>query len=467
MLRAIPLSLLASALLVSIGCTTKDSDGDGTDDGSTEDDGTPIADAGPDQTLPFEGAVNLDGSSSYDPDGDPLTYSWSFDHVPEGSALADAAGTPSPNNSADAARPAFIPDAVGTYVLQLTVSDGSLTSSPDFVIITIEEPESRPVADAGADQTVDVGASVTLDGSRSYDPDGLDLTYAWTVVSVPSGAALTTATLSGAETAAPSFTADTRGVYTLNLVVSNGLAESIPDAVNVTAVGEDGAPTANAGDDISGYDCTDIQLDASGSVDPDGDSLSYFWEVQSKPSGSTVDENSFSDRTAIAPTFFADISGTYEVSVAVYDGANWSVPDSTILTIGERTYNSPPIVSIKPYPTISGGTVECEESGYGYDCEECNNQSIHLGDYVNINDPDGDPYTVEWQITGGNATINDPTDVNTTIVLEDIEASEPDVCDPNEFDLLLIVTDCTGGVTQYPFVVTVECCGTMLSDTGK
>lgn len=51
--------------------------------------------------------------------------------------------------------------------------------------VTVEitgEVNTAPVADAGVDRTVTVGASVALDGSASFDPDGDDLTFAWSLV---------------------------------------------------------------------------------------------------------------------------------------------------------------------------------------------------------------------------------------------------------------------------------------------
>ena len=85
----------------------------------------PVADAGPDQTVEEGERVTLDGTGSSDPDGDPITYSWT-----------QTGGTHVTLSSADIANPAFrAPDDGGVEVtFQLTVSDGVLTDSAHVTI---------------------------------------------------------------------------------------------------------------------------------------------------------------------------------------------------------------------------------------------------------------------------------------------------------------------------------------------
>jgi leucyl aminopeptidase len=86
-----------------------------------------------------------------------------------------------------------------------------------------------PTANAGADQTVAAGATVTLSGGGS-DPDGgpSPLTYAWTQVAGPS------VTITNAAQATASATLATAGAYTFRLTVGDGAATASDD-VGVTA----------------------------------------------------------------------------------------------------------------------------------------------------------------------------------------------------------------------------------------
>ncbi|MEZ5561233.1 MAG: right-handed parallel beta-helix repeat-containing protein [Pseudomonadales bacterium] len=90
-----------------------------------------------------------------------------------------------------------------------------------------------PVADAGTAQAVTEGDTVTLDGSGSSDPDGDALTYAWEFVVQPAGSSTS---LSGADTATPSFVADRPGSFRIRLTVSDGSQTDVAEVVTeVTA----------------------------------------------------------------------------------------------------------------------------------------------------------------------------------------------------------------------------------------
>ncbi len=101
----------------------------------SQDNQPPVANAGPAQTATQGDVVTLDASASSDPDGDPITYKWTFQSKPNGSmaALTDA----------NSVNPTFTADKAGTYVLQLVVNDQFIDSSPATVTITATPIKSQ------------------------------------------------------------------------------------------------------------------------------------------------------------------------------------------------------------------------------------------------------------------------------------------------------------------------------------
>jgi hypothetical protein len=188
----------------------------------------PLAEAGPDQSVITLGTnVILDGTKSWDIDGDPLVYQWTFMKRPSGS-IAELIGN-------TAATPSFIADVHGEYAVGLIVSDAWSTSMPDTIHISFDN--IKPVANAGVNQAVIAGASVNIDGSASTDANRDDLTYHWAFVSRPMGS---TAVLSRVDTVTTEFIADSAGEYILSLTVNDGFINSDPSNVTVVATTNSG-----------------------------------------------------------------------------------------------------------------------------------------------------------------------------------------------------------------------------------
>jgi hypothetical protein len=184
---------------------------------------TPVASAGPDQLhAPVGATVTLDGAQSHDADpGQVLTYSWSL--------LARPAASAATLGGANSANPTFTPDLAGDYVAQLIVNDGFQDSAPDTVFVHANSP---PIAHAGPDQQVTVGASVSLDGSGSQDPDGSALSFAWQLLAAPAGSV---AALQNPTTASPTLTVDVVGDYQVQLTVTDADGAAVDDTVTITA----------------------------------------------------------------------------------------------------------------------------------------------------------------------------------------------------------------------------------------
>ncbi|MCB9761880.1 MAG: hypothetical protein H6739_18775 [Alphaproteobacteria bacterium] len=199
----------------------------------------PIADAGADLSDTVGVVVDLDGSASSDPDGDPLLFEWTLTAQPTDSNATLI------NNTRE--NPSLFLDRPGTFTVTLTVSDGALDDTDVVEVIAIQ-PNDAPLANAGADQTVYIGDTAFLNGAGSTDPDGDALNFTWTMVSLPSGSA---ARLSDPTAERPNFTADREGDYQVSLVVDDGQVQSSPDTVTVRAVvessgGSDGCGCAGA-----------------------------------------------------------------------------------------------------------------------------------------------------------------------------------------------------------------------------
>ena len=241
----------------------------------------PTANAGTDGAYDLRpGQIVLDGSGSRDPDDDRLTYEWTQTAGPA-VALRNAAAAEARFES---------PQTEQRLTFQLRVTDESGASDTDT--LTLAFVNAPPVAEAGLDQQIGRGETVSLRGVGRDDASEDSLTYTWSQTSGPP------VELSDATAATPSFTAPNEfETLVFSLTVSDGEHDSEPDTVTFAI--RNLRPVADAGTPQTVDHGARVTLDGSGSRDDDGDSITYEWTQV------LGDEVSLSNPAAAKPSFSA------------------------------------------------------------------------------------------------------------------------------------------------------------------
>lgn len=304
----------------------------------------PVADAGTNQTVQTGDEVILDGSASTDPDGDNDIAAYRWQQI---------LGPIVPLSDANAILPVFTapPTGNGGIALQfeLTVTDkGGLKSSARVTVNVISESNSPPSADAGADQNVAEGTSVTLDASVSADPENQNLTFRWRQIGgIP-------VTLSDAKNAKPSFTAPDvsrgGGILTFELTVtdSGGLMDS--DTVMINVVYTEQPPSADAGPDQSVRAGETVYLDGRASADPDGQITSYLWtQAEGTPVG-------LSNPNLPNPFFTAPASGGTPLIFQLTVVDNEGLSDTDYVTVIIAAGGAGPVAAAGADQTVDEGS---------------------------------------------------------------------------------------------------------------
>ncbi len=334
---------------------------------------TPLSNAGQDQNVNEGGTVTLSAGTS-----DPgLTYLWK-----------QVSGTSVVLSTPTAPQTTFTTPDVKSggewLAFTLTVTDSNGQTSSDTCQVYVQWVNEPPLANAGPDQNVNEGATVTLSGANSSDPDGEALTYAWQQVS-GTPVVLSDPTASQATFKTSDVTADGETlVFQLTVTDPQGLPSSDSCLVNVLWVNQ--PPVANAGPDQQIMEGKQVTLNGSGSGDPEGLALQYEW-VQT--SGTTV---VLSNRFAAQPTFIAPNVGpegvTLMFQLTVTDSGGLQARDSCIANV--VWVNQPPTANAGPDQNVDQGA------------------SVTL-DGTRSTDPDGGSLAYYWLQTGGSpVTLDNP-----------------------------------------------------------
>ena len=277
------------------------------------------ANAGPDQAVLRNSSVTLNGSgSTVTTPGKTITYSWTQTGGP--TVQLTGANTASPTFTA--------PNQVTQLTFRVTttlaadqnvVKTGHVTNygiirDTDTVTVIVS---NGPTANAGSDQTVTVGDTVTLRGT-AITPNNNPLTYAWTHVSGP------TASLSNNAVLQPTFTASSPGTITLRLTITDStLSATDADTVSIRVIAQQ-PPSANAGADQTVIVGKTVTLSGSG-TDPNGDSLTFRWN-QDSGTRVTIENPDLASISFTAPSE----PETLEFTLTVRDGARTDTDSITI-----------------------------------------------------------------------------------------------------------------------------------------
>ncbi|NOQ33119.1 MAG: hypothetical protein GQ567_02820 [Methanosarcinales archaeon] len=268
------------------------------DDGDTGEDTleilvncAPVADAGPDMTVPEGALVHFNASNSSDSDGNTMYYEWK----------EDGAGILNLAQSFDMVL------LIGTHRIMLTVTDGYGATATDRVVIEVTAVNQKPpIADAGSDQAVLIGTTVILDASGSTDPDGEIVKYEWLEDSIR---------LNESRVFEHIFP---KGVHHITLVVTDDDGASGTDDITITARSSMDMPVADAGADREALEGTEIILDASRST---GENLTYQWILN----GTTISEERM--------FYHLFDPGTYTVTLSVTDEYEYTDTDEVSVVI--------------------------------------------------------------------------------------------------------------------------------------
>ncbi|HET9599417.1 MAG TPA: PKD domain-containing protein [Anaeromyxobacteraceae bacterium] len=257
-----------------------------------------------------------------------------------------------------------------------TVVNG-LPGAPPPVVCAVAT-QAPPTASAGANQSVLTGATVTLDGSGSSDPNGLTLSYAW----AQTGGA-STVTLSSPTAMFPTFTAPaTADTLTFSLVVTDAAGlTSTPASVTVTVAPPAPvalAPVADAGQAQTVASGANAVLNGSASSDPNvpAQALSFLWTA---PAGVTL-----SSATAANPFFRAPQNPG---------------PNPLVLTLGLTVTNAAGLSSTASVAITVSPALKPIASA-GPDQTVLQNSNVALSGLAS-SDPNGLPLSFSWvQVAG-------------------------------------------------------------------
>ena len=366
----------------------------------------PSADAGPNHTA-IVGETLYFQSLSSDPDKDALKYFWDFDRSNGVNIL---------NPDATGKIVTWVYNASGNFTVTHWVQEENTTErymAFDTCWANISDyPKYPPLANAGANQTVQVDTEVAFSGSGiSRNPGGSIKQYAWDFEN--DGVFDWTSNTTGKT----KHTYTAVRVFVARLRVTDETGATAEDTTTITVTAKPNElPTADAGPDMSVFAGVAVTFQGTG-TDPDGRVAKYQWDFNAD---GVWDYESPSSGVA---TFTYVSPGVYEAKLRVTDDRDGSAEDTCTVS-----------VRLNEAPTADAG----------------GDQTVNCGDPVQFDgsgskDPEGQKLTYSWDFDAGNGLQADSTGV----------MAEHVYTKGGEYTVTLTVTDELGKTGKATAIVTV------------
>jgi CSLREA domain-containing protein len=237
-----------------------------------------------------------------------------------------------------------------------------------------------PVADAGGPYTLTEGAALTLDASRSSDPDGDALSYSWTIDGHAGAATGVSPTLTWAQLQSLGVAED-GGPFSVSVQVDDGHGDVVASPPTTLTVTD--APLT-----VTGQDLTTTELSSTGTVavatftDPGGPedvseySATIDWGDGSPTTAGTLTYDPSTQVFTVtgAHTYASDDAYTVTVSVAENAGAGTATATATVSPV-------PPTLSLSGESSVeAGSTYTLNLSGMEVSTDTIGQWDVNWGD---------------------------------------------------------------------------------------
>ncbi len=343
----------------------------------------PVVNAGPDQTISVRDTANLTGTATDDgrPAGSTLATIWS---------VVSGPGTVTFENPQHAITTATF-SLPGTYVLRLTADDSDLISDDDVVVTVNPSAGNQPPAvSAGANQTIQIEQSATLNGTATDDglPEGNTLAITWSVVGGPGQVSF-----ANAHQAQTTATFSIPGTYVLRLTAFDSELTRFAD-VTITVKPTNKAPVVNAGPDLVITLPGTALLNGTATDDglPSGSTLSVLWSVVSGPGQAGFNPV---NRTASIASF--NTPGSYVLRLTANDSELTTSDDVNV-----EVRPAAPLPTVTINSPADGSTITNRTSFIGSVSEG----SVWKLEYsLNLNTDDGSPAQVWTTFASGSTPV--------------------------------------------------------------